>query len=161
MVFFKKFSTHCFLGHERSPQATKNVCFATRTEATTRAAVQGAVSSPAENPKGRWCLLPSSAAHTRARSPRRRAGRDGEAEPRGSAASPGPRGSWCRQPGSTGLLAARHRDTESQSRLPPASFPGATGTFLRMVFRMVVLAELQTMSKDFHKLSLTNLFLCC
>lgn len=94
MVFFKKFSTHCFLGHERSPQATKNVCFATRTEATTQAAVRGAVSSPAENPKGRWCLLPSSAAHTRARSLRRRAGRDGEAEPRGSAASLGPRGSW-------------------------------------------------------------------
>lgn len=117
MVFFKKFFTHCFLGHERSPQATKNVCFATRTEATTRAAVQGAVSSPAENPKGRWCLLPSSAAHTRARSPRRRAGRDGEAEPRGSAASPGPRGSWppARVHGAPGRTPSRHGEPVSPS----------------------------------------------
>lgn len=113
------------------------------------------VSSPFENPEGQQFLPPPALQHKHATSPMslpvcQPAGREGTSKQAPEAPI---------SPGFTALLSAPHSISmrRTPSHFLPLSFLGAICTFLQMVFCMVILAELQTIRKDFHKSSHPNL----
>lgn len=145
------------MGHKHSPQNIENVFCATTPTAPCKQLSKMTVSSPFENPGGQQFLPPPALQHKQATSPMslpvcQPAGRDGTSKP----APEAPISPWF-----TALLSDPHSISRRRTRphFLPLSFLGAICTFLQMVFCMVILAELQTIRKDFHKSSHPNLLL--
>lgn len=127
------------------------------------AAVQRAVSASFKNPKGQQFLPPSQKQHKymhqsqcRSQSVNKKAGRRPPQQ-----GKPDPREAPSATLGFTVLFSdPRSISTQrNRSHFLPISFLGAICTCLQMLFYMVILAELRTTRKDFHKPSLLTLFL--